>query len=331
MNYRKRISALVLALLITASLTACQPDQLRESGDLTPDTIESASVTGSNTITTQETPSLDQSVPEYRTNIQTEFDRSRSEFNTGTCRDLSEDAAIVVLFASDDESSWDQESMRYVCREVEAAAQLIRDTAATYGYELELPVYYYTDNDYRRIHYDGVIMTGGEKLDALENIAKNWGFQDKWAMHEALQKSLGMEQLAYIVVHNKAGYCFAQSESNLSGPIDWCQPEYCVLSMSYESGWVNQAESYAHELLHLFGAQDLYRKEIGGTVYNADRAALAMQLCPGDVMLCNVWDIREAEISGFTAYCVGLIDFLPSNYDCDTWWVGTQWESVYTP
>lgn len=331
MNCCKRIFALVLSLLIIAGLTACQPDQFREGGNLTPDTIEPAPVTRSNTITTQETPSLDQSVPEYRANTQTDFDRSRSEFNTGTCRDLSQDAAIVVLFASDDESSWDQDSMSYVCREVEAAAKFIRDVAATYGYELELPVYYYADNANRRIHYDGVIMTGGEKLDALANIAENWGFQDKWAMHEALQEYLEMEQLAYIVVHNKAGYSFAQSVSNISGTNDGCQPEYCVVSMSYASGWVNQAETYAHELLHLFGAQDLYQKNINGTVYNADRAALAMQLCPGDVMLCNVWDIREAEISGFTAYCVGLIDFLPSNYDCDAWWVGTQWERIYTP
>lgn len=331
MNCCKRIFALVLSLLIIAGLTACQPDLFWEGGNLTPDTIEPAPVTRSNTITTQETPSLDQSVPEYRANTQTDFDRSRSEFNTGTCRDLSQDAAIVVLFASDDESSWDQDSMSYVCREVEAAAKFIRDVAATYGYELELPVYYYADNANRRIHYSGVIMTGGEKLDALESIAKNWGFADKWDMHETLQDHLEMEQLAYIVVHNKAGYCFAQSDSHMSGLSDWSQPEYCVLSMSYANGWVNQAESYVHELLHLFGAQDLYRKDVNGSVFNADRDALAMRLCPGEVMLCNVWDIRKAEISGFTAYCVGLIDFLPSNYDCDAWWVGTQWEKIYTP
>ena len=331
MHRRKLVFLLVLSLLIAAALSACQPDQHRASDHLTPDTIESVSGNHANSITARDTPALDQSVPEYRTNVQTEFDHARSEFNIGTCWDLSQDAAIVVLFASDDESSWDQDSISYVCREVEAAAQFIRDAAAAYGYELTLPVCYYTDNANRRIHYDGVIMTGGEKLDALENIAKNWGFRDKWHMHETLQDYLEMEQLAYIVVHNKEGFCFAQSDSHMGGLTDWSQPEYCVLSMSYANGWVNQAESYVHELLHLFGAQDLYRKDINGSVYSADRAALAMRLCPGEVMLCNAWDIRESEISGFTAYCVGLIDFLPANYDCDAWWVGTQWERIYTP
>lgn len=331
MKCTKRIPALVLALMIVISLTACSAEPPRASVDLSPDTIESDPVTRSNITAPQETPPLDQTVQEFRTNTLPDFDRSRSEFNIGTCRDLSQDAAIVVLFASDDESSWDQTSMSYVCQEVEAAAQFIRDVAAAYGYDLKLPVYHYTDNAYRQIHYDGVIMTGGKELDALANIAENWGFQDKWAMHEALQDSLEMEQLAYIVVHNKAGYSFAQSNSHMSEPADWSQPEYCVLPISCSNGWVNQAETYAHELLHLFGAQDLYQKEFNGSVYNADRAALAMQLCPGDVMLCNVWDIRNAEISGFTAYCVGLIDFLPTNYDCDAWWAGTQWESIYTP
>ena len=262
---------------------------------------------------------------------QTACDAARTEYGIGSCHSLSQDAAIIILFAGDDVSSWDDASVSEVYQRVEAAAQLLRDTAASYGYELTLPVYYYTDNERREIRYTGVISTGGAQLDALSGIAENWGFADKQAMHEALQEYTGMDQLAYIVAHNKSGYAYAQSQSFMSSYTAWCDPEYCVLAVRSEYGEIFPAASYAHELLHLFGAQDLYRKDINSVIYNEQRAALCQKLCPGELMLNSWIDLSKADISGFTAYCVGWIDFLPGNYNVRGWWKDTQWESWYLP
>lgn len=262
---------------------------------------------------------------------ETACDAARTEHGIGSCLSLSQDAAIIILFAGDDVSSWDENSISEVYQRVEAAAQLLRDTAASYGYGLTLPVYCYTDNEQREIRYSGVISTGGAQLDALSSIAENWGFADKQAMHEALQKYTGMDQLAYIVAHNKSGYAYAQSQSFMGAYTAWNDPEYCVLAVRSEYGDIFPATSYAHELLHLFGAQDLYRKNINSVIYNEQRAALCQKLCPGDPMLNSGIDLSKADISGFTAYCVGWIDFLPENYNVRDWWYGTQWESWYLP
>lgn len=258
-------------------------------------------------------------------------DAARPEHDIGSCLSLSQDAAIIILFAKDDVSSWDDASVSAVYQRVEEAAQFLRENAASYGYDLTLPVYCYTDNDNREIRYSGVISSGGPQLDALSGIAENWGYDSELKMHEALQKYTGMEQLAYIVVHNKEGYAYAQSQSRRSQWNDWCDPEYCVLSVRSEGGYTFPSASYAHELLHLFGAQDLYRKEIGDSVYNDKRARLCQKLCPESIML-NSWnDLSRAKISGFTAYCVGWIDFLPSNYNVSDWWSDSQWADWYQP
>lgn len=260
-----------------------------------------------------------------------EYDHARSEHDIGTCLTLSGDAAIVVLFANDDVSQWDEASMREVMARVNEGAAFLRDSAKAYGYDLTLPTFFYADNANREIRYSGVIETGGAKLNALASIAENWGYDSAYHMHDALLDHTGMDQIAYIVAHNKDGYTFAQGQSHQSDWIDWCDPEYCVLAIRTINGYTNPASVYMHELLHLFGAQDLYRKEIGGVVYNDSREKAAKELCPGEIMDVCYGEFSDLQISGFTAYCIGWLDFLPANYDTHEWWAGTQWEDEYMP
>ncbi len=259
------------------------------------------------------------------------YEPARSEHDIGTCRTLAKDVAVIVLFTDDDASAWDEASMRTVQQDVENAIALVRDTAASYGVELTLPIYSYSSDEKRTIRYSGVVDTGGAKLDALASIAANWNYASKQELHAALQDYTGMEQLAYMVITNKSGYCYAQALTHRSPADEWCVPEYCVVAAKTANGSSRFGGTYLHEFLHLFGAQDFYRKEIGGTIYNESRSAEAARLCPGAIMLGGNMDIAQAEISGFTAYCVGWIDFLPSNYDTREWWAGSQWESGYLP
>ena len=275
-------------------------------------------------------------VPELITpteETQPAYDVTRCSFDIGTCRTLAEDAAIVLLCVDDDASSWDEASVQRIYTQTEAAAQYLRDQAASYGFTLELPVYTYATNENRQIRFDGTITTGGEKCDALSSISRNWGFDDKWDLHRTLQEQLQMEQIAYIVAHNKDGNSFAQAEDYRSpGKYDWCMPEYSIIASPEGS---DIAETILHETLHIFGAQDFYRKEweldSGNIVYNEDRARMAKALYPYEIMLCTTSDMDRIQLSDFTAYTVGWLDAMPEEYNCDPWWVGSQWEEIYAP
>ena len=287
-------------------------------------------VTTESSATTETFTVPEETVPEE---TQPAYDVTRCSFDIGTCRTLAEDTAIVLLCADDDISSWDEKSIARVRTQTEAAAQFIREQAAKYGFTLEIPVHVYATNEARQIRFDGTINTGGENCDALSSISRNWGFADKWAMHEALQEQLQIEQIAYVVVHNKTGHSFAQSEDYRSaGEYDWCMPEYVIVAAPEDS---DVAETILHETLHCFGAQDFYRKEFetknGTIVYNEDRAIMAKELYPYEIMLCTTWDITKVQLSEFTAYTIGWLDTLPEEYNCDPWWIGSQWEEVYTP
>ena len=254
-------------------------------------------------------------------------DDDRSEYNVGSCATLTEDVAVVVLLADDDASQWDAEAVENFTAQVNDAMEFICSSAAGYGVEISMPVYVYCTNQEQQIRYDGTVTTGGVALNALHRIAKNWGYEDQRAMHAALQEQLEMEQIAYIVATNKSAHSFAQAHTQRFDTY-WLDLEYCVID--FLAGR-DASGTIVHEFLHLFGAQDFYRKESETTVYNERRAALAESLCPNAIMLNNGQYLADAQISSFTAYTIGWLDTQPEEYNCDDWWVGSQWEDTYTP
>ena len=261
------------------------------------------------------------------------YDASRSEHDIGSCKTLAEDAAIVVFCTDDDVKSWDKDGVLKTQEQAEWVSQYLRDRGAEYGVELTLPVYVYASNESQEIRFNGTITTGGEHCDALSSIASNLGFSDKREMHRKIQKDLGMDQIAYIVAYSRDennGNSFAQVKTHRDpNAYDWSDPEYAIICV-YE----DEAPMIMHEMLHTFGAQDFYRKEWdmeNSPVYNEARENLAKTLCPTEVMLNCHLNRDVTEISDFTAYTIGWLDELPEKYDCPDWWIGTQWEELYTP
>ena len=260
------------------------------------------------------------------------YDNDRPSHKIGTSYTLSKDAAVVVFLVDDDESQWDEDSAAAFSRMVDEAMDFICDSAKEYGVELTLPRYIYRTTSERQIRYEGTVTTGGEKLDAMGSMAKCLGYGDRIDMNEAFQQEFGMEQVAYIVATNKSAHCYAQSLDHRDQEYYWCIPEYCVIDFPENA---EKSGVIVHEFLHMFGAQDFYRKEFSTDsepiVYNESRSELAKTLCPDDPMMSASQSTSEIRISSFTAYTVGWLDEQPAEYNCDQWWVGSQWEESYTP
>ena len=86
---------------------------------------------------------------------------------------------------------------------------------------------------------------------------------------------------------------------------------------AYTDGERESPATYAHEILHLFGAPDLY--EGSGDPY-VDRALVdyVAETYPDDIMVSTYeddgtsrFDVITKEISPLTAYCLGLTDTCP--------------------
>ena len=72
------------------------------------------------------------------------------------------------------------------------------------------------------------------------------------------------------------------------------------------------SDTIAHELLHLFGAEDFY--------YPESREALAKEVYPEDIMLCDMPDLDHFTLGEYTAYTLGWTDSVPDVCQDPGWW-----------
>ena len=85
--------------------------------------------------------------------------------------------------------------------------------------------------------------------------------------------------------------------------------EHCIVfsrdlnsAQNGPDGW--QAAVIAHELLHLYGAEDFY--------VSSSRKILAKIYYPNDIMLSASYDIDTNTIDSATAFYIGWLDIVPN-------------------
>ncbi len=247
-------------------------------------------------------------------------DPFRTSYDLGACRQLEGDPYFLCIFLDDDDSSWTQwEVDSFLQNKFNPGLNFLIQQASYWGAYLEFNSGYYVSDSEITARYDGSVgdFNGDLQVDVLEQAALSLGFSSAQNMHEVLVEWTGKEQIAYTIILNKPGRSYAYS--------DWYNDgndilEYCVLfaKPSYVDNLVYDCPpaTVAHELLHLFGAEDYYAEGYD----RVQREQLANAYYPNDLMLRCYYEIYYNNVGQFTAYCVGWTDETP--YVCyeDGWW-----------
>ena len=124
------------------------------------------------------------------------------------------------------------------------------------------------------------------------------------ALVDHLRRQYGAAQVAFCLHINRAGISY-----NLAF-YDRVRREYAAERMvcfaEYPDGRPTATATYAHELLHLFGAGDLYFPYD----QTEERKELAQRYFPSDIMLRVDYDIQQLMVGPFTAFRIGWRDTL---------------------
>ena len=251
-------------------------------------------------------------------------------YNIGNCKKLVGDVYSLVIFLDDDESGWNEEarSIFYSMR-FEPSISFITEKAKTHGVKLNLKYGQYStkQDTSKKPHYNGKVENSAEKainnLDIFSQTAKTLGFPNKEVMHAYLQNYTGVEQIAYFIVLNKPGRAYAVCDTTYDGADSI---EFVVAFSSDE--YANRAigSSVIHEMLHLFGATDLY----DSTGHYKKRERLCKKLYPDDIMRKSSINPDSLSIGRLTECLIGWSDYFPSECDCPEWWE-TDYEETHRP
>jgi hypothetical protein len=216
---------------------------------------------------------------------------------------------LINVFISDGESEWNDKDVEETLGKVRAAAEFISRFAAEYGGDAEFIVSSAAASPR---------LSTAEKLpDSPEGFVRIdllFGTTVFGSLQNYIQEyyDLGVYDNYCVLLHlNKPGRSYALECD--TDDFDWesysCERAVFYRSEDKKYEYYCSEATYAHELLHLFGAADLYGENVAQEVSD-----LLAHYYPNDIMSAVGNDIELYGISPFTAYLTGITDALHEQF-----------------
>lgn len=249
--------------------------------------------------------------------IDTYQEEYRPYYLLGNCRNLKDNPLVVLLFIDDDESCWSADEVTaYTNNYINEGLAYLETKAKEWNVDLKFTVKSYSTplSDYT-LKYEGSVIKdlriNGSSKDVLDQAAYDMGYSSNWELYSKFKTEHGnYNDIIFLTLINKAGKSYTRHDIS-TGRTSYS--EHCVLFSNYLEGdsFGCRASTVAHEILHLFGAEDFY---------NGFREVLAYQKYPKDIMLWMPKEAYENEIGDFTAYTIGWTDTIPQICYNEYWW-----------
>jgi hypothetical protein len=145
--------------------------------------------------------------------------------------------------------------------------------------------------------------SGKESVDVIWQLMKKIGYERPIDFTTWAKEKAGCDSSLVLVFADKPGRSYAISYHE-----DYDKEKYylegVVLFTKYNTGCQLMPAGIAHEICHLFGAEDLYET----FKQTKENELLARKLYPNDIMLRVSYNINELRIDEMTARFMGLTD-----------------------
>lgn len=297
---KQRLAALLLAL---ALLCGCAPRRVSSALPYMPSVDEPVP-----SATPAPTPSPTPALPEQGALY-------------GSAGLLAEPTVLVSVYLNDAAtgSVWSREAQDEAQQQLAMAVDWINAQAAAYGVETRLLC---DDGSagspLRRTYSVQSRLKGGPESEESNAFLDEMDALCATLDSEELRQQYGADRVGFLLFLPVAGTSFTMAHYADDGTAFFY--EYCCLYRYDAYSAQREPESpatYAHEILHLFGAPDLYAGSSDFFV-DEDLSAYVEQTYPDDIMLStyaadgtNVYTAIDKTISPLTAYCLGLTESCP--------------------
>ncbi len=238
---------------------------------------------------------------------------------TGSAKYLDGDSVLVTIYLDDVNSQWLASDEKLIADNMKIACDYLKEQGKLYGKDVNLIYDTSVDGDlvYRLSYKQAFggstrVKAKGDKADQL--VYSVYDFIENSIDTEAIMEKYNVNSIGYMVfIDGEADRCTAYCyHTKYKGQY---YPEFCLMNLRWLDGDNVYPDTYAHEILHIFGAKDLYyTDEYDGT----SRAFIdhVYENYPQEIMLgygadaVAYKDSITTEISKITAYFIGWQNYI---------------------
>jgi hypothetical protein len=230
-----------------------------------------------------------------------------SKRNNGSASKLIGRCYLLNIFLKDKFSSWSFEEKNIVVENLALITDFIKNNSIKYN--INLTIIQGNFGYEKDIQYRGVIPVNMfENPQWTEDIFKLIGFSSGNDAINQIKNKFKADQVVIILHINKMGRSYNLTYYN---GIDLnYYAERVIMFCKYEDRRPTASASYVHEILHSFGAGELYFPYDSSDM----RKRLAQEYFPDDIMFRVDYEINDLMIGEYTAYRIGWIHILDQKY-----------------
>lgn len=260
--------------------------------------------------------------PRYTTYTQREAGAPNSDWGmstTGSVKYLDGTTVLVTIYLDDVDSLWLDSDEQLVADNVKTACDYLTEEGKKYGKDVKL-IYDTSEGSdlVYRISYKEAfagstqVKREGDKTEKL--VYAVYDYVEHKIDSEALLEKYNANSIGYMVfIDGEADKCTAYCYHTKYK--EYFYHEFCLINIRWTGGYEVYPDTYAHEILHLFGARDLYyTNEYDGT--SKSFIDYVYEEYSKDIMLGNATDVVAyedaivSEITDITAYYLGWTNYI---------------------
>lgn len=233
---------------------------------------------------------------------------------TGSAKYLDGDTVLVSIFLEDRDAFWTSADRALVADNMDIAVDYLKSEGERYGKRVNL---IYDLEEHPDLEYH---MKYKKPFPGTSQVNNDNDREDEliYAIYDYLENEIPVQDIMEKYQVNSIGFLvFIDSEAKeavayhyLPEYEGWYYTEMCCINLRWKSTGDNvKAETYAHEILHLFGARDLYCSNMFGI--SKEFVDYAAEEYANDIMLGHArkgvsWKHSiSADITDITAYSLG--------------------------
>ena len=223
------------------------------------------------------------------------------KWRAGSASQLTGKVYTLCCFVSGSGEEWSYNEKLDIYKLVRECQEWIKKQAQHYKCSVAFQGGNYGLKDDIKLPYiERGTASGKESVDWVSKVLYKIGYKSTLDLDKWVKATTNCNNLQVIIFAKGEGNGYAMPSSTEMDKEKYFV-EGAILYEKYNSGGNLAASSIAHEILHLYGAWDLY-KTFSQT---QDREDKARELFPNSIMLRTSYNFDELEIDSLTAWLIG--------------------------
>ncbi|MCL2138506.1 MAG: hypothetical protein FWH41_03125 [Treponema sp.] len=230
------------------------------------------------------------------------YAQNSSQYQLGSAKILKGNIYVLQCFVSDYNNKWTQEEKNEASSKLYAAQNWLQKQASNYGTTVNFQGGSFGFAEDIKLEYVNYgTGSGREDINVLTTVFKKIGYVKNLDFYDWVQNNTNCENALVVIYVKGEGRSYSIAYESEFMDKEKYFTETCVVYNKYWGGLEMYEASIAHEMLHLFGAWDLYET----FQQSREKEQRARQYFPNSIMLRTSYNINELMVDELTAWLIG--------------------------